>query len=129
MDSHAHAIARLAGHDYIIKQVPMARVKRLGPVLAHLVQDLTVEDVQDPNALGTLLPKLLDAPHAVLSLFIEDLPRDIFQDEEHGVTMPELLDALKKAVDLNRLDALKNLWAGLGGGTLIQAGLAQMAKR
>lgn len=126
MEPDAHKIARLGGKDYIIKQVPMARVKRLGPVLADVVEQVSKDAEGGDAALTPLLDRFLAAPHAVLSLFIDDLPEAIFHDEDAGVTMPEMLDALEKAISLNRLDVLKKAWAGLGGSQLIQAGLKRM---
>lgn len=119
MDTQTKVPVTLAGKDFVVKQVPMARIKRLGAVVSEAVgsieTDLTAED-----GVTALMDKLLDAPHALLSLFIDDLPKEIFHDEDNGVTLPELLDVLDKAFTLNRVDALKNVFSRLGP-TLLQA--------
>lgn len=119
MDTQTKVPVTLAGKDFVVKQVPMARIKRLGTVVSEAVgsieTDLTTED-----GVTALMDKLLDAPHALLSLFIDDLPKEIFHDEESGVTLPELIDVMNKAFALNRVDALKNVFSRLGP-TLLQA--------
>lgn len=103
----------LAGRDFVVKQVPMARVKRLGPALAQILASVDPQALQDPTQLGSVLAQLLEAPHVLLSLFIDELPLDIFQDEVNGVTFPEIVAAFDVATRVNRLDILKNLWARL----------------
>lgn len=98
----------LAGADFVLKQVPMARVKRLGTTLSTIFADFDTSKLATDAGVNEFLDRLLDAPHAILSLFIDGLPKEIFHDEENGVTLPEFLDVLEKAVQLNRLDALKN---------------------
>jgi len=110
----------LAGRDFVLKQVPMARVKRLSTTLAQVFAGADAADVATEAGVTTLVDKLMQAPHAVLSLFIDNLPAEIFEDEENGVTLPEFLDVLQKAVTLNRVDVLKNVFSRLTP-TLIQA--------
>lgn len=106
---------KLAGQDFLMKRVPMARIKRLSKVIASFAMDKTqLEFEKNPEqAVNTVLDKLLDFPHELMSVFIDKLPKDIFEDEENGVTFPELYDALLAAVELNRLDALKNVLANI----------------
>ena len=99
----------LAGREFFMKRIPMARVRRLNGVLKSMIERVQKMDVESENGLEVALEELLSFPYELMSLFIKDLPNEIFDDEENGVTFPELLDALKKAVELNRLDTLKNL--------------------
>lgn len=102
----------LAGKDYVVKQVPMARIKRLGSVVSDALGNLE-GDIMTEDGATALMDKLLDAPHALLSVFIDDLPREIFHDEVNGVTLPEVLDVIEKALTLNRVDKLKNVFSRL----------------
>lgn len=106
----------LAGRGFVIEKIPMARVKKLGNVISQIMKDLTNLDYEtDEKAAQVVLDKLLDFPYELLSLFITKLPKDIFEDEENGVTFPEFLEAMQEAVKVNRLDALKNYLAPLMG--------------
>lgn len=98
----------LAGRDFVVKQIPMARVKRLGNTLADTFKDFDTSQLTSDSGVVAFLDRLLQAPHAILSVFIDNLPSDIFTDEENGVTLPEFLDVLNQAMELNRLDVLKN---------------------
>ncbi|MCL6454372.1 MAG: hypothetical protein K6T78_12240 [Alicyclobacillus sp.] len=118
MDLQKDATVVLAGKKYVVEQVPMARIKRLGTVVADAIQSVDA-DVSTPDGVQAVLERLLDAPHALLSVFIVDLPREIFHDETHGVTLPEVETAVKTAFELNRVDVLKNVFSRLG--TMLQA--------
>lgn len=110
----------LAGQDFVIKQIPMARVKRFGGALADIFQDFDPSHLTNDTGVVAFLNKLLQAPYAILSLFIDNLPAEIFTDEDNGVTLPEFLDVLEKAMTLNRIDVLKNGFTRLMP-TLVQA--------
>lgn len=110
----------LAGKDFVVKQIPMARVKRLGSTLSDIFNDFDQKELKTDTGVVAFLDRLLQAPHAILSLFIDNLPQDIFTDEDNGVTLPEFMDVLDKAMNLNRLDVLKNGFTRLIP-TLIQA--------
>lgn len=100
----------LAETDYIVKIVPMAKVKKLGSLVMEAVQNEGVVDENDmSNTVGNVVDQLMTMPHAVLSLFIDNLPREIFLDEEKGVTLPEFIDALETCTKINRIDWVKNL--------------------
>lgn len=114
MDAQTKIPVTLAGRDFVVKLVPMARIKRLGAVVASALSDVEAAEANTPEGMTAMLDKLLDAPHALLSLFIDNLPPEIFHDEENGVTLPEFTDVLKKALDLNRVDVLKNVFSLLG---------------
>lgn len=120
MDEKTKIPVTLAGKDYVVKQVPMARIKRLGSVVSEAVG--TVEsDLKTEDGIKSVMDKVLDAPHALLSIFIDELPKEIFHDEDKGVTLPEFETALKKAFDLNRVDVLKNVFSRLAPTLLAQA--------
>lgn len=117
----------LAGRDFVVRRIPMARVSRLGTTLSAIVEDLTKLDLQDnQNATEVIFNKVLEFPHELLSLFIKDLPEDIFKDEEEGVDFPEFLDALNTAIELNRIDTLKNFFSRLAP-LMMQASTLQKA--
>lgn len=104
----------LAGRDFVLKRVPMARVKKLGSVIQKLISDFGELDLNNTdNAAEVVLDHALEFPYELLSLFINDLPKEIFDDEENGVTFPEFIDTLQKAIELNRLDTLKNFLSPL----------------
>lgn len=117
----------LAGRDFVIKRVPMARIKSLGTRVAEIFDGIDIEKLQKnpEEVVPTIMDKLLETPHAILSVFIKDLPLDIFLDEEDGVSFPEFLEALQTAVEVNRVDVLKNaltrLYPGLLNALRIQA--------
>lgn len=119
MDVQTKVPVTLAGKDFVVKQVPMARIKRIGPLIAEAIGNVAA-DVSTQDGIHTVLDQLLDAPHALLSLFIDDLPKEIFHDEQNGVTLPEFESVLKKALEINRVDALKNVFSRLMP-TLLQA--------
>lgn len=122
MDTDKKMPVTLAGKDFVVKQVPMARIKRLGSVVADAINSVE-SDITTDDGVTALMDKLLDAPHALLSLFIDDLPPEIFHDEIGGVTLPELIEAVDKAFTLNRVDALKNVFSLLGP-TLLQGSIS-----
>lgn len=103
----------LAGRDFVIRRIPMAKVRKIGKTIAAIVDDISKTDIQAENATEAFIDKVLEVPHTFLSLFIKDLPKEIFEDEENGVDFPEFLAALNKAIEYNRIDVLKNLLARL----------------
>jgi hypothetical protein len=107
------AVVQLAGRDFVVRRIPMARVLQLDTVLSGILQNVANIDVQKPEDAQTVLKQMLAFPHELLALFIKDLPRDIFEDAENGVTFPEFLEALQTAIKLNRLDTLKNFLSPL----------------
>lgn len=111
---------KLAGRDFVVKIVPMARVRRLGDVVQKIATELQGANVESTDGIDTIINKLLGFPHALLSIFIDDLPEDIFMDDENGVTFPDFWDVLQIALTINRVDALKNVFSRLGP-SLMQA--------
>lgn len=104
----------LAGRDFVVKRIPMARVRTIGKTLSALIEDFSKKDLsKTDNVAEIILDKVLDFPYEILSLFIKDLPKEIFDDEENGVNYPEFLDALNTAIEVNRIDTLKNFFARL----------------
>lgn len=59
------------------------------------------------------MDNLLQFPHKLLSLFVDNLPPEIFTDEQNGVTFPEFWDVLQIALTINRVDQLKNVFSRL----------------
>lgn len=116
IDTNKVRVVTLAGGTYVVKRVPMARIKRIDSILTSTVQelrkDVNLENVtKDPEAaaglVSSVMDKILAFPHAILSIFIDELPVEIFLDDENGVDLPDFLDALKAALELNRTDVLK----------------------
>lgn len=104
----------LAGRDFVVKVVPMARVRRLADVVVEALKQLEgVDAASDQQTMTTVVDKLLEFPHRLLSLFIDGLPEDIFADEENGVTFPEFWQTLQIALTINRVDQLKNVFSRL----------------
>lgn len=108
MDTEKKIPVVLAGKDFVVKQIPMARAKRVGTTLSEVFKDFDTAQLKSDAGVVAFLDRLLQTPHAILSIFIDNLPVEIFTDEENGVTLPEFLDVLHKAVELNRIDTLKN---------------------
>lgn len=111
---------KLAGRDFVVKIVPMARVRRLGDVVQKIATELQGADLESNAGVNVVIEKVLGFPHALLSIFIDDLPESIFTDEENGVTFPDFWDVLQIALTVNRVDALKNVFSRLGP-SLMQA--------
>jgi len=104
----------LAGRDFVVKVVPMARVRKLADVLAQAVKSAAdVDTSADEAVIHTVVDKLLEFPHQLLSIFIDNLPIEIFSDEQAGVTFPEFWDVLQIALTINRVDQLKNVFTRL----------------
>jgi hypothetical protein len=104
----------LAGRDFVVKRIPMARVRSIGKTLSAIIGDFSTLDLNgSDNVAEILLDKVLEFPYEILSLFIKDLPKEIFTDEEEGVNFPEFLDTLKVAIEVNRIDSLKNFFTRL----------------
>jgi hypothetical protein len=104
----------LAGRDFVVKRIPMARVRSIGKTLSSIIGDFNTKDLnKSDNVAEILLDKVLEFPYEILSLFIKDLPKEIFEDENEGVNFPEFLDALKVAIEVNRIDTLKNFFTRL----------------
>lgn len=104
----------LAGRDFVVKVVPMARVRRLADVVVEALKQLEgVDSSSDQQTIHVVVDKLLDFPHQLLSLFIDQLPPEIFTDEEAGVTFPEFWTTLQIALTINRVDNLKNVFSRL----------------
>lgn len=104
----------LAGKDFVVKVVPMARVRRLADVVLDALRQLEGMDTQsDQTTISAVVEKLLEFPHRLLSLFIDGLPPEIFADEEAGVTFPEFWNTLQIALTINRVDQLKNVFSRL----------------
>lgn len=104
----------LAGRDFVVKRIPMARVRSIGKTLSTIIGDFSKVDLnENDNVAEILIDKVLEFPYEILSLFIKDLPKEIFEDEDEGVTFPEFLDTLKMAIEVNRIDTLKNFFTRL----------------
>ncbi|WDL96409.1 hypothetical protein [Alicyclobacillus sp. ALC3] len=104
----------LAGRSFMVRIVPMSRVRRLADVIAGAVTELQATEMKgDEENVKVLMDKLLQFPHRLLSLFINKLPEEIFLDEDEGVTFPEFWHALEVALAINRVDALKNVFSRL----------------
>lgn len=103
----------LAGQSFVIKKIPMARFKVITSTLSNIFSNFSDQELADESVLGSLINKALEFPYEILSIFIKDLPKEIFLDEEEGVTFPEFLEALEKAIEINRLDKLKDFFSKL----------------
>ena len=114
-DANNKVPVTLAGRDFVVKVVPMARIRKLASVLTEAVKQADAIDTKnaDEDSIEALVDKVLEYPHRLLSVFIDDLPEDIFTDEEQGVTFAEFWDVLQIALRINRLDALKNAFTRL----------------
>jgi hypothetical protein len=119
----------LAGRDFVVKRIPMARVRSIGKTLSSIIGDFSIKDLNESdNLTEILLDKVLEFPYEIMSLFIKDLPKEIFLDEDEGVNFPEFLDALKVAIEVNRIDSLKNFFTRLAPMMLqAQASILQKA--
>lgn len=119
----------LGGRDFVIRRIPMARVRKIGATLSKIIGDFTKLDLnENEDATQVIIDKALEFPYEILSLFIKDLPKDIFEDEDNGVDFPEFLEALEKAIEINRIDTLKNFFSRLVPMlTTAQASLSQKA--
>lgn len=104
----------LAGRDFVVKVVPMARVRSLAGVVTEALKEVeSVDTSADQTGITAVVDKLLQFPHQLLSVFIDNLPPEIFADEQNGVTFPEFWDVLQIALTINRVDQLKNVFSRL----------------
>ncbi|KPV42023.1 hypothetical protein [Alicyclobacillus ferrooxydans] len=103
----------LAGRDFVVKVVPMARIRQLAGVVSEAMKEADNLNATDEEAVSGIVDKLLQFPHKLLSLFIDNLPAEIFTDEQNGVTFPEFWDVLQIALTINRVDQLKNVFSRL----------------
>lgn len=114
----------LAGRDFVVRRIPMARVRTIGTTLSAVFKDFGDADVADQTVIEAIINRALEFPYEILKLFIKDLPKEIFEDEEDGVTFPEFIETLEIAINHNRLDSLKNFFSRLF--PTIQASLSQL---
>jgi hypothetical protein len=103
----------LGGQSFVLKKIPMARFKVITSTLSNIFKEFGDKKLEDTNVLDALLDRVLEFPHEILSIFIKDLPKEIFLDEEDGVSFPEFIEALEKAIEINRLDKLKGFFSKL----------------
>lgn len=110
MANDKRPVVTLAGRPFYINRAALAKIKSLSNMIGDLFKDVNLEEMaKAPETAGEMITdKILSVPHAVLSIFVDDLPKEIFTDEENGVTLPELLDALSEISDYNRLNTVKN---------------------
>ncbi|MFB5192652.1 hypothetical protein [Alicyclobacillus fastidiosus] len=99
----------LGGKPYTVRAVPVAATLSIIPALQKVFGNLREQaGEKKPVTFNDVLGKVLEAPHAIFSIFIDDLPEKAFTDPKHGATFPELLAAWEVILEVNRLDVLKN---------------------
>ncbi|WP_436664234.1 hypothetical protein ACOALA_04105 [Alicyclobacillus acidoterrestris] len=99
----------LGGKPYTVRAVPVAAALSIIPELQKVFGKLKEQAGADkPITFNDVLGKIFETPHAIFSLFIDDLPVKVFTDPRHGATFPELLAAWDVILEVNRLDVLKN---------------------
>jgi hypothetical protein len=115
------ATVRLGDKDYELRECPLARVRKFQEVWGTFFEDvnkfqaeaaLAAENGEDVNIADTwnrIIDLALDKPYEILSILIPKLPLEPFEDEENGVTIPQILDAFEAVLEVNRIGWLKKL--------------------
>jgi len=113
-----------------VREMPLARVKRFKTVISNFAEeynelmdtvrstmearDEALERGEDPETVNLELDMWSDIadmifarPHEVLSVLVPNLPKEPFEDEENGVTIPQLIDAFDTVLEVNKIEWVK----------------------
>lgn len=111
----------LGNQEFELQEMPLPRIKRfqkLWSVFFEEIQKLQAEtaaamDTEAPvtqlDQWNRIMDLALEQPHAILSVLIPDLPIEPFEDEDNGVTVPQVFDAFDAVLRVNRIEWLKKL--------------------
>jgi len=109
------ATVTLGGKEYVAKAVPVAKLMRLARELSGVAESLQGVDATDTDQVFEgIVGQLGTSLDAFFRTFIPTLPKGLFEDEEKGPSLPEIVEAVKTVVTLNRIDTLGNFLRQLG---------------
>lgn len=111
----------LGSKQFELKECPLKRVRKFQEVWGSFFEEVNKfqaeaavaaeegEDVGIADQWNRILDLVLDKPYEILSILIPDLPKEPFEDEDDGVTVPQILDAFDAVLEVNRIEWLKKL--------------------
>jgi len=103
----------------MVREMPLPRVKRFTKVVFGLVNDYqgVLDDIRVAAATNTkitgadqwqtIIDLVLDKPYSVLEILIPDLPEAPFEDEDTGITLPQLMNLFETVIEVNKLGWIK----------------------
>lgn len=112
---------RLGKEVFELQECPLKRVRKFQEVWGAFFEE--INRFQAESALAAengaevgiadqwnrILDLVLDKPYEILSILIPTLPKEPFEDEDEGVTVPQILDAFDAVLEVNRIEWLKKL--------------------
>lgn len=109
------ATVTLGGKEYVAKAVPVAKLMKLARELSGVAESLQGVDSTDTDQVFEgIVGQLGTSLDTFFRTFIPTLPEGLFEDEEKGPSLPEIVEAVKTVVTLNRIDTLGNFLRQLG---------------
>lgn len=110
-DPDGDDVVRLGQREYVIREVPLGRVKKFKGVWLDFFQRtngmLDSADLTQDDAATALFGLIEDAPSKLMEILIPDLDVDAFNDEDDGATIPQVFDAIDVVLRVNKLEFLK----------------------
>lgn len=108
-------VIQLAGHEYVVRAVPIGKLRKLAKDLSNVLASLTSSGAQTTEqAIEEVVGGLGAGLDTFFRAFAPEIPAGLFDDEENGPTLPEIVEAVKVIAKVNRLDSLGNLLRPLG---------------
>lgn len=111
----------LGTETFTIKECPLPRVKRFQKVWGTFFEEIqrtqaltaaaaeAGEEINSMEQWNHMIDIVLEQPYEILSILIPDLPKEPFEDEDYGVTVPQVFEAFDKVLEVNRIEWLKKL--------------------
>lgn len=102
---------QLGDRVYGVREVPIGRIKRFRTqwldFFSNLNGIMSSANVTENDTATALFGMLEDKPYELMSIVIPTLDRDSFEDEDEGATIPQIMTAFEKALEVNKLEFLK----------------------
>lgn len=115
MSLETTATVTLGGKEYVAKAVPVAKLMKLARELSGVAESLQGVDSTDTDQVFEgIVGQLGTSLDTFFRTFIPTLQEGLFEDEEKGPSLPEIVEAVKTVVTLNRIDTLGNFLRQLG---------------
>lgn len=105
----------IGGQEYVVKAAPIARItkalRQLGDPIRNILND--PDDISVEKAIGILTTQFGSNAESFLRSFVPTLPAGFLSDEEHGPSIPELIDAFQTIIRVNRIDSVNSFFRKL----------------
>lgn len=105
------AVCQIGNRTYELRDVPIARFKR---AKALFISDMETfarfvvgANPTQSDAMSAIWTMIEDQPAEFLHILVPDLDMNTFEDEDTGVTIPQMKHALEVAMEVNGLSFLK----------------------